>query len=649
MSLAARSAVLVALLACFAAGAAVVVVMDVAGPMAGLALPVAAAVAAVVGVRPILGVQLAVLAVPLEFFSLRVGGETGLSPTEMLLLVSAGATLVRWSVTVARPQVPMVLRAATATCVLIALGYGVAEDTLIVTKILVMWSAFVIAAVLVANSDEREITRLMFCVAIAGGIAGFVAVAGGSNQSLVEGGLIATNRAQASFAQPNVLGFFLVLAIPAAVVLAVRGRGVTRAFMALMAAGAVWGLMLSLSRTSLIGTFLALGILLLWPDFRRWPPSALAALAMFALFELAGARAVAADLGRHAAAGHARPQTTVESDPRLEMWKTTPKIIAANPLLGVGAGNYSVAAKRYGAARRERPAVRPRPRRAVDDRRRARHPGPRSCSSGSSSRSARWCCRAIEARGDPVRGALLLALRGHDGRRRDDLAGRLPAAHERDRRDVHPRGRRSGGAAATRSASCHACRAIRSSLNSVRHVGAAGVAQPPARPASWSSVDRRREGARVVGVDEQPVDPVAHDLGRAAGAGRDDRDGARHRLGDHEPERLELGGVHEHVEPGAPRVVLVAGERHRRAAGAQLGLVGRVLSPADHLEARVGPLGEHERRGVEQPLDPLPALEPRDGAHAGAVAGRRRRRGRRAGMDPLDRACPGCARAAARP
>src|SRR4051812_42269173 len=152
--------------------------MDRIGPMAGLALPVGAAVAATIGRRPILGVQLAVLAVPLEFFSLRVGGETGLSATEMLLLVSAGAALVHWSLTVARPHVPPVLRAATATCVLIALGFGAAQDTLIVTKILVMWTAFTIVAVLVANASERDLARLMMCVAVAGGAAGFVAVAG---------------------------------------------------------------------------------------------------------------------------------------------------------------------------------------------------------------------------------------------------------------------------------------------------------------------------------------------------------------------------------------------------------------------------------------------------------------------------------------
>ena len=238
MSLAARTAVLAALLACVAAGAVEVLLMDRVGAAAALALPVGAVVALTIGRRPMLGIQLAVLAVPLEYFSLRLGGSAGLSPTEMLLLLSAAAALVQWSLTVARPHVPPVLRAATGTCILIAVGYLAAEDKLIVTKILVMWSAFVVVAVLVANASERDVGRLITCVAIAGGVAGLVAVAGGTNQSLVAGGLIATNRAQASFAQPNVLGFFLVLAIPCAVVLAVQSRGVVRALMALMALGA---------------------------------------------------------------------------------------------------------------------------------------------------------------------------------------------------------------------------------------------------------------------------------------------------------------------------------------------------------------------------------------------------------------------------
>jgi O-antigen ligase len=327
----------------------------------------------------------------------------------MLLLLSAAAALVQWSLTVARPHVPPVLRAATGTCILIAVGYLAAEDKLIVTKILVMWSAFVVVAVLVANASERDVRRLITCVAIAGGVAGLVAVAGGTNQSLVAGGLIATNRAQASFAQPNVLGFFLVLAIPCAVVLAVQSRGVVRALMALMALGATWGLMLSLSRTSLVGTFMALGILLLWPAFRRWAAVGLAALALFALFNvqaLERSQQISVVTERLATLGRS---STVQADPRLEMWKTTPKIIAAHPLLGVGAGNYSVAAERYGLLdQNELPFDHA-------------HDVPLTIGAELGLPGLAvlaWflvalgglVLRAISLRGDPVRGALLLAL-----------------------------------------------------------------------------------------------------------------------------------------------------------------------------------------------------------------------------------------------
>ena len=348
MSVAARSAVLAALVACFAAGAAEAVVLHEFGIGAGLALPVGAAAVVVVMRRPIAGAQLALLAVPLEYLSLRLGGEAGLSPTELLLLLTTVAALVSWSLTGVRPRVPGVLAAAAAVCVLIAFGFAVAADKVIVAKILVMWSAFVVVAVLVANAEVRDLARLMACLAIAGGIAGFVAVAGGTDQSLVAGGLIATNRAQAGFAQPNVLGFFLVLAIPSAVVHTVHGPTLQRAAMGLMAVGALWGLMLSLSRTSLVGAAVGLAVLLLWPAFRRWALVGVAALFVFVVLnaeavqeseQLSVVTQRLATLGR---------QDVVERDPRLQIYATTPSIIAESPLLGVGAGNYSVAAKRYG-------------------------------------------------------------------------------------------------------------------------------------------------------------------------------------------------------------------------------------------------------------------------------------------------------------
>ena len=348
MTLASRSAIVAALIACVAAGAAEAVVMQQLGLAAGLALPIGAAVAVVVVRTPILGVQLALLAVPLEFFSLRVGGDAGVSPTEMLMLLTAAAALARWAIAARIPFIPPPLRALAAFCVLILFGYVVAEDTLVVTKILLMWSAFVIAGVLVASGPPRELERVMVCLALAGGIAGLVAIAGGADQTLQEGGVIATGRAQAGFAQPNVLGFFLVLAIPAAVALGIRGRGLMRAVMAVMAIAGLVGLMLTLSRTSLVGAAVGMGVLTLLPGFRRIAAVGIAALAIFVLVNfqaLQESQQVTVVTHRLATLGESR---AVGSDPRLKIYRTTPRMIADHPVFGVGAGNYSLAARRYG-------------------------------------------------------------------------------------------------------------------------------------------------------------------------------------------------------------------------------------------------------------------------------------------------------------
>jgi O-antigen ligase len=409
VSLATRSAIVAALFACALAGAVEAVVMQQLGPAAGLALPVGAAVAVAVGRSPVLGVELALLAVPLEFFSLRVGGEAGVSPTEMLMLLTAAAALLRWALTGRAPAVPPPLRALAVLCVLILCGYLVAEDELVVTKILLMWSAFVVVGVLVAAAPPRDIARIMACLALAGGIAGLVAISGGADQSLQEGGLIATGRAQAGFAQPNVLGFFLVLAIPAAVALSLRSRGVVRAVMAVMAVSGLVGLMLTLSRTSLVGTALGLAVLTLMPPFRRVAAIAIAALAVFVLTNfqtLQESQQVSVVAHRLATLGQSN---AVGSDPRLKIYERTPAMIADHPVFGVGAGNFSVAARRYGILDEEHQPYEHAHNVALTFAAELGLPG-LAVFVWFAIALARLLLRAIAARGDPDLGPLMLAI-----------------------------------------------------------------------------------------------------------------------------------------------------------------------------------------------------------------------------------------------
>src|SRR5215210_3784146 len=106
MTFAARTALAAMVLVCFAAAAASTVIMDRIGVAAALALPVLAVVTALVWMDPIRGVQLAVLAIPLEFFSVRVGGDAGVSATEGLMLLTAACGLLRWCLPgAARPAI----------------------------------------------------------------------------------------------------------------------------------------------------------------------------------------------------------------------------------------------------------------------------------------------------------------------------------------------------------------------------------------------------------------------------------------------------------------------------------------------------------------------------------------------------------------
>ena len=63
-----------------------------AGPPMALAALVSAGVVVAVMWQPMVGVYLGLLSIPLELLSFRVGGSFGLSPSELLFLLTAAAT-----------------------------------------------------------------------------------------------------------------------------------------------------------------------------------------------------------------------------------------------------------------------------------------------------------------------------------------------------------------------------------------------------------------------------------------------------------------------------------------------------------------------------------------------------------------------------
>lgn len=349
MTLRLQGASALAIVAAMAVAMLDIVIAYEIGPLAAALLPVAVLALAAIWQEPMFGVCAGVLAIPLEAFDIRAGGTAGFSGAELLLIATAGVLAFDWLfVGRARPQMGSVHRAFLLLLVAIGAGYAVADEGLPVAKTLAMWTAFLLVSVRVGMADRRELLYVLFSLALAGGIVGAIAIATTGEQELVAGGSIAVGRAQASFDQPNLLGFFLALTVPLALVLSIRRRPAVRLLMTVTVAAAIAGLLLSLSRTSIVGTILALGVLCAWPPFRRLAAVALAIMAVFLLTNLdtlaeSNQLQVVGDrLGTLTESG------VVQGDARSDLWSTTPAIIADHPLLGVGYGNFSVASPRYG-------------------------------------------------------------------------------------------------------------------------------------------------------------------------------------------------------------------------------------------------------------------------------------------------------------
>lgn len=339
----------IALLAAVAAlGAAEAFLAYEFGPAVALLLPIAAAVAAVIVWRPIYGVYAGILCVPLEVLAVSVGSEAGLSPAEAVLLLTAMVAIVHLVTSGATVPDPAHLWFAALIGVAF-LGLFYAEDTFVVAKIAVMWSAFLVVSLFVASRSFDEIQRVLGCLVLMGGIVGVLAVAGAGDQQLVAGGEIATNRAQGSFAHPNVLAFALILAIPPAFVLALTARQSSYRALSLAAGtAAVAGLALSLSRGGLVGGAVALAVLLAWPRFRRYAFVLLTMLAIFAAFNLSSIQDSTELSLVGARVGTLASEKGLRENPRVNIWTETPGIVIDNPFIGVGEGNYSNASPDYG-------------------------------------------------------------------------------------------------------------------------------------------------------------------------------------------------------------------------------------------------------------------------------------------------------------
>jgi O-antigen ligase len=324
-----------------------VVVAYVASPTIAIALPVGVAVVGMIVVRPVYGIYAAILAAPLEYLTLAVGNFAGLSVSEALLLLTAAAVLAHALVERRAWQVPAAPHLAFGSLILVAAtGLVFAPDPLVVAKTVLMWSTYLFLSFFVSSWGREQLRRLFTVVAVAAAAVGAMAIPNASNLQLVAGGETATNRATASFSHPNILAFFLVLALAPTLALALRTRGRERPVMFLCAALIVGGLMVTLSRGAIIGAAASLAIMLALPAFRKVAAGVLVVLVVAVLAgsgSLAHNRDVSIVRTRLGSIG-----AETQTNPRLRIYRAAPELIAAHPILGVGEANFSFESERFG-------------------------------------------------------------------------------------------------------------------------------------------------------------------------------------------------------------------------------------------------------------------------------------------------------------
>jgi hypothetical protein len=318
-------------------------------PLVALAVPVAGGVVAVVFLRPMTGVVLAMLAVPLERIAVPAGAAAELTPAKALMVLVALSAVVRWVVGGLPAHIHRIWLPFLGLLAVMALGITYAPEPFVVAKVTVQWTAFLIVAVLVANANRAQLEKVFMGIAVAGGILGAVASTTSGQQTLVDGGAAATGRAQAGFDHPAVLAFFLVLAFGPAIALTLAGsRTALRPIWAGCAALCPAGIAFSLTRGAMVALAVSLAVLLFLPAFRRWAAVLFVALAVFAV---ANANAISNSpqlevIGQRLSTISKATQSD-SSNQRPYIWSKTPDMIVEHPFFGVGSAQYPLYAPRY--------------------------------------------------------------------------------------------------------------------------------------------------------------------------------------------------------------------------------------------------------------------------------------------------------------
>jgi O-antigen ligase len=297
--------------------------------------------------KPIIGLYAAVLAIPLEAVGVSVGNANA-TPAKALLDLLAIVILAHLLLGQRRAHI----RAAHAwfggVILVSLLGVAFAPDTSTLLQLTAQALAYVIISIFVTGIDRDEIERLLQVLVFSGAVAGLVTVLTTGPQVATEGGRVVTGRAQAGFAHPNVLAFFLQLTLGPALVMLRRPQLAQRLAVSAAVGMMIAGLALTLSRAAFLGTAVMLIILLASSPFRRLAAALAVIVVVLAVTNFDNI------LSSSEISQVSQRISTVSSvqgvgqDPRVAIWSVTPRIVADHFVLGVGEGNFYTASVRYG-------------------------------------------------------------------------------------------------------------------------------------------------------------------------------------------------------------------------------------------------------------------------------------------------------------
>ncbi|MDO9407673.1 O-antigen ligase [Patulibacter sp.] len=293
--------------------------------------------------RPLPALAVAVLAIPLDTFA--AGGA--ISPAQGLLLLTAVGAGARWWATRPLAVVPTTVGVGLAILV-IASGTGVlfAPQPSYPLRQVVNWGAcLLLFNALVSAPRTEDVRRVILAFAVCGGLVGLLAAVAPATGPVLYDPAIG-ERAAGSFGSPNGLGIFLALAIPCQLALLLKGPVLWRPPMAVALLCATFGLSLTLSRGAFLGLAVGLLVLMLWRPFRR---AAGAGVLLLVVLSIVGANPLTSSVDADRIVSRiSGTSSEAGTDPRGQVYRTVPRMVADRPLLGVGALEFRDYSVQYG-------------------------------------------------------------------------------------------------------------------------------------------------------------------------------------------------------------------------------------------------------------------------------------------------------------